>query len=310
MTIEPFALYQRTEAYGFKACEKEFLGRMMDAPDTVFSLNEVQMKVKSDGTCKLHSKFELRGTKIIYMDPRRIMNIILRLLSYRSTFQDIHALIEAQLKTVLRLPFTPEPPASITSSSHASTTESSSPSSSSSVKSMPVHEPLSVTDDPPDEYLIDEDDLLDDFDEESCEEVEDVYDHLYSNSDDHPLNSEESCPIDSETTITNSDHEEDNNTADFWDHHEEKLNTLKTTTPTPTTTTTTFQIPQQQSDYEYIYHKFNDAMRLDRDNLHTQRTPEETLAIAVPYNFQGDFILHTDLESKVYLTHFMTTVHR
>ena len=295
MIIEPFALYQRTEACGYEACEREFLGRTMDAADTVFSLNEVQMKVKSDGTCKLHSKFELRGTKIIYMDPRRIMNIILRLLSYRSTFQDIHALIEAQLKTVLRLPFTPEPPASITSSSHASTTESSSPSSSSSVKSMPVHEPLSVTDDPPDEYLIDENDLLDDFDEESFE------------AHDLPLLPKESCPIDSETNPTNFENDEINSARDFWAHREEQIQTLK-----PLSSTTTFQNQQQQvqSDYDYMYNKFDEAMRLDRDRYHTPRKPEETLAIAVPYIFHGDFILHTDLDSKIYLTHFRTTVHR
>ncbi len=293
----------RKEEHGYDSCGKEFMERMTDSPDSVFALKEVQMRVKSDGTCALHSKFELSGTKIIHIDPRRIMNIFVHLLSgNRENNVKESAEQEQEQNKVLKLLFTPEPPSHFMESDPSSDdlpNDATSSSSSSSVKAVPVCEPLSLTDDPPDEYLFKDLDLLAAF--EDC----------YVQSDDVSLQSllsGSSIPTKEKKiqTIRKSD-------TIVIEREEIKVH-VKVKEESKEEGKEEYFSPRRnrditESDYEYLYNKFEDAMNLHRD-CDAPRKPEETLPLAIPYRFVGDFIQHIDLESKVFLTHFAVRVSR
>lgn len=300
LLIDPH-LHERKDIVGYEHCGIEFMDRMTDAPDSIFTLNKVQMRVRSDGTCSVHSQFELKGTKMIYIEPKKIMGVIMFLLS------------NSRVGTL------PD-----SESSQSVTKESP-------VKAIPVNQPSSIIDDPPDDYLF----------SETAMEAFDT-----SESDDLPVSADSSSPPTQTTThnrpiitalITSMQDIPLNSNNQFYsvrftrsndiahDAEEEKQKGKKVlvlpppeTQPLPSHPQGKLQAtakgfdssassPPHESDYEYLYSKFESAMNLNH-NPNEQPKPEETLQIAIPYHFIGQFTQHIDLESKVYGAHFAVKI--
>ncbi len=301
LLIDPH-LHERKDIVGYEHCGMEFMDRMTDAPDSIFTLNKVQMRVRSDGTCSVHSQFELKGTKMIYIEPKKIMGVIMFLLS------------NSRVGTL------PD-----SESSQSAIKESP-------VKAIPVNQPASILDDPPDDYLF----------SETAMEAFDT-----SESDDTPVSPDSSSPPTQTTThnrpiitalITSMQDIPLNSNNQFYsvrftrsndiahDAEEEKQKGKKVLVlPPPETQPSLPTKPQgklqatakgfvssassspHESDYEYLYSKFESAMNLNH-NPNEQPKPEETLQIAIPYHFIGQFTQHIDLESKVYGAHFAVKI--
>lgn len=248
----------RKEAHGFDDCRKEIIERMTDSADTVFALKEVQMRVKSDGSCAIHSKFELSGTKIIYIDPRRMMNIIMKLMSRHRVGGTKEAVQPEQQQNnpqVLDLPFTPKPPAHLIESSSPSSARTVAPPSATELSQNPfiIAVPL----------------------REEIDNEEDRSRHSSIDSDESSLLSE-------------------------FDEVQQDHQTLSSSSQ---------QRQAEESDSAYLYRKFNDAMNVHR-NFNEVRKLEETLPIAVPYRYCGEFVLLTDLESKISHINFVSRLRR
>eukprot|EP01040_Poterioochromonas_malhamensis_P008451 gene8451-9142_t len=257
--LEPH-VHMRKEARGFDDCRKEIIERMTDSADTVFALKEVQMRVKSDGSCAIHSKFELSGTKIIYIDPRRMMNIIMKLMS-RGRVAGAKAAAQSEQQhnnnpQVLDLPFTPKPPAHLIEASSPSSARTVAPPSATELSKNPLIIAVPLRDEI-----------------EQGENEEDRSRHSSIDSDESSLLSE-------------------------FDEVQQDHQTLPSSQP-----------QAGESDSAYLYRKFNDAMNVHR-NFNEVRKLEETLPIAVPYRYCGEFVLLTDLESKISNINFVSRLRR
>lgn len=259
-SLEPH-VHMRKEAHGFDDCRKEIIERMTDSADTVFALKEVQMRVKSDGSCAIHSKFELSGTKIIYIDPRRMMNIIMKLMSRGRVAGAKAAAAQSEQQhnnnpQVLDLPFTPKPPAHLIEASSPSSARTVAPPSATELSKNPLIIAVPLRDEI-----------------EQGENEEDRSRHSSIDSDESSLLSE-------------------------FDEVQQDHQTLPSSQP-----------QAGESDSAYLYRKFNDAMNVHR-NFNEVRKLEETLPIAVPYRYCGEFVLLTDLESKISNINFVSRLRR